>query len=303
MPLPAGLVAAAAPHRGVLTRRTLLEHGCGDRQIRGWVAGGELRALWRGVFTLAPAPLDAEGRHRERAYAVGTAYAGRLAVSHHSALVLAGLPVHAVDLDTARFVRRNQGDSLRVPGIRVSRSRIDLPTCEVDGAPVVHEAVALAQVAAESGVEAAVVAGDAALHRGSVALDQLEAAVRLVDLIRPAPCARQLPTLVDARSESPGESLLRLIATRAGIALEPQHVVRDASGVFVARCDFRLVGAERVLVEFDGKVKYDDRNALFAEKRREDALRRLGWSVLRFVWADLAAADAVVRRLRNAARG
>jgi hypothetical protein len=44
------------------------------------------------------------------------------------------------------------------------------------------------------------------------------------------------------------------------------------------RADFRVVGT-RVLVEFDGAVKYADgrRATLFEEKRREDALRREGW--------------------------
>ncbi|HYO19519.1 MAG TPA: hypothetical protein VES02_12730 [Dermatophilaceae bacterium] len=43
-------------------------------------------------------------------------------------------------------------------------------------------------------------------------------------------------------------------------------------------------------MEFDGKVKYggaDGRDALFREKRREDALRSLGYQVARLTWRDL----------------
>lgn len=48
-----------------------------------------------------------------------------------------------------------------------------------------------------------------------------------------------------------------------------------------------------MLVEFDGRSKYaagspeEAPALLFAEKRREDAFRRLGYEVVRLTWADL----------------
>jgi very-short-patch-repair endonuclease len=67
------------------------------------------------------------------------------------------------------------------------------------------------------------------------------------------------------------------------------------------RADFRVVGT-RVLVEFDGAVKYADgrRATLFEEKRREDALRREGWVVVRLVWADLDDPERVRRLVLDA---
>jgi very-short-patch-repair endonuclease len=57
-----------------------------------------------------------------------------------------------------------------------------------------------------------------------------------------------------------------------------------------------------VLVEFDGATKYaaGDRRALFAEKQREDALRRAGWVVVRLVWADLDHPERVRNRVLQA---
>lgn len=54
-----------------------------------------------------------------------------------------------------------------------------------------------------------------------------------------------------------------------------------------------------MLVEFDGAVKYadGDRRVLFDEKRREDALRRAGWVVVRLVWTDLSDPDGLTRRV------
>jgi very-short-patch-repair endonuclease len=72
----------------------------------------------------------------------------------------------------------------------------------------------------------------------------------------------------------------------------------------VARVDF-LVG-DRVVVEFDGRVKYgmDGRpeEALWAEKQREDRLRELGLVVVRIVWADLQRPEVIVQRVLAALR-
>lgn len=62
---------------------------------------------------------------------------------------------------------------------------------------------------------------------------------------------------------------------------------------------FRVRGT-RVLVEFDGAVKYADARALFEEKQREDALRRAGWVVVRVVWSDLGDPARLRRRLQQA---
>ena len=106
---------------------------------------------------------------------------------------------------------------------------------------------------------------------------------------------------VDGRSESVGESRLRFALAVAGITLEPQVVVTDEVGDFVARVDF-LVAGTRVVVEFDGKVKYGYGGAdvLMAEKRREDRLRRLGYAVVRVTWADLYHLPRVITWVRQA---
>ena len=65
------------------------------------------------------------------------------------------------------------------------------------------------------------------------------------------------------------------------------------------RGDF-LVSGTRVLVEFDGRLKYSDRDSLFAEKQREDRIRSLGFEVVRITWSDLRD-PARVRRLVDAA--
>jgi hypothetical protein len=64
----------------------------------------------------------------------------------------------------------------------------------------------------------------------------------------------------------------------------------------------------RTLGEFDGKIKYgrllkpgeQPGDVVWREKLREDALRRLGWEVVRWTWAELMNPALLDRRRRAA---
>lgn len=101
--------------------------------------------------------------------------------------------------------------------------------------------------------------------------------------------------LADARIESAGESLSRVVIHQLGFELpEPQVEIRDSVGRLMARVDglWRSTG---LVGEFDGLQKYSGTFAgstpsseiVIAEKQREDALRRAGHDVARWTWADL----------------
>ena len=112
--------------------------------------------------------------------------------------------------------------------------------------------------------------------------------------------ARAMLSFADPKAESPGESRLRFLLASFGIDVVSQVVVRDGDTV-VARADLGVRGT-RVLIEFDGAVKYREggAQALMAEKRREDRLRALGYIVLRFTWADLESPRTVLAAVRTA---
>ena len=86
-----------------------------------------------------------------------------------------------------------------------------------------------------------------------------------------------------------------------------QFEITGSSGGFVARTDFAWE-EQRVIGEFDGRVKYgrllrpgqDPGDIVFEEKRREDAIRDLGWGVVRWTWADLDAPQQLEARVRRA---
>jgi hypothetical protein len=93
-----------------------------------------------------------------------------------------------------------------------------------------------------------VVLADCALHRGDVTVEALTAAAEARR--RGAPLLRQALSYADGRSESPWETLLRVLHVVCGIDVEPQYeLVRD--GTLVARGDLRLTGTT-TLHEYDG---------------------------------------------------
>ena len=109
--------------------------------------------------------------------------------------------------------------------------------------------------------------------------------------------------LADGLAESPGESWTRVVFVSLGlIDVEPQVEIRDTRGKLVGRVDF-LFRKHRTIVEFDGLVKYggtDGRQALIDEKHREDALRALGYQMVRLTWRDLHTPARVNHLIRDA---
>ena len=129
---------------------------------------------------------------------------------------------------------------------------------------------------------------DRALNTGLVTPEGLADAI---DVLAPGSRARQrlaqLLREADPACESVGETRTRVLLRDLGLEVRSQVRISDVRGL-IGRVDF-LVG-ERVVIEFDGMVKYggaEGRRALQAEKTREDRLRDAGYVVVRLVWADL----------------
>lgn len=106
-------------------------------------------------------------------------------------------------------------------------------------------------------------------------------------------------------SESVGESRNRVVFELAGLARPQRQVLitDPITGLIIARADF-LFEEERTVGEFDGRKKYraepidglTSEEVVWREKRREDALRDLGYEVARSVWADLRQPAIIVDR-------
>jgi hypothetical protein len=109
-------------------------------------------------------------------------------------------------------------------------------------------------------------------------VDQLSTAA--AERRRGAPRVRTVIPLLDGRSESPWESVLRLLHSAADVEVEPQKKIYDDWGRFVARADLWVVGTRR-LHEYDGEV-HRDRETHRADLARERRLVEVDWQRIGF---------------------
>lgn len=291
--------------RHALTR--LCREGAVVRLTRGWYA-----------LVTASAPEGAE-LHRLTALALGRQFRARAVISHHSLLLVRNLPTYRPDLATVHLTSavpdrptvaaaggaasRRPSVTVRRPGLVIHRAVGGLRLAAQrrgDGRPgAMPLAHAVVQAGLLSGPVGALVPADAALRAASVTPEGLARAVDDLSHHTGIGPVRVALARADARHESPGESRTAYVLRCLGFEVEPQLEVVAEGRRF--RADFRVLGT-RVLVEFDGAVKYADgrRATLFEEKRREDALRREGWVVVRLVWADLDDPERVRRLVLDA---
>ena len=121
---------------------------------------------------------------------------------------------------------------------------------------------------------------DAMLGRRLVEQSQLVAHVERFSGGRRVGRARRTIALADPRSESYGESWLRLRVIDAGFpAPEPQVVVTDAAGAFIARVDL-ADRRRRLAVEYDGQEHHTSAEDCRHDDRRRHSLHRVGWRVI-----------------------
>jgi very-short-patch-repair endonuclease len=213
----------------------------------------------------------------------GTAIGG-LSAAHLFGSVEPG-PDAPVSVVASRRAGTHTGDRIRVHHTVLDPSDIT----SISGLPVTTPERTAFDLGRRAGRRSAVVALDAMLH------------AEMLDLGAVADLARQRHwwpgigrlhraiRLADGRSESPMETILRLLLLEAGLpAAEPQFEVRDSRGRLVGRVDLAwpLV---RLAVEYEGD-HHRDREQFRRDIGRVNALRMAGWAVLRLT------ADDVLRR-------
>jgi len=119
---------------------------------------------------------------------------------------------------------------------------------------------------------------DSALAAGDTTLPHLREA--LVPGRRGVRTLRRALLYSDGRSESAGESALRLVHTLSGIDVDSQVELRDRDGTLVLRLDLRVRGTSYA-PEFDGADHRDPRTHR-RDLRRERSLH--GWGIQRAGW-------------------
>ncbi len=148
---------------------------------------------------------------------------------------------------------------------------------------------------------AGVVAADAALHRRLATKDELESVLAACSRWRGAAIAADVTGFADGRSESPLESIARVVFRNCGLP-PPQLQALIGTADEVARVDF-FWAQYRTIVEVDGAVKYADPLRARAQLERDSWLRSLGYEVVHFTWEEITTMpEFVATRIRDAFR-
>jgi len=194
--------------------------------------------------------------------------------THLNGAALRGWWVPPLPRDLPVFAGISEGEARpRRSGLLVSRHPGDIPCEERAGLRVAAATEILLAAGRDLGLLDMVVLTDAALHPDECTLPELEQASSRRR--RGAPALRRALRFADARSESPWESVLRLLHQLCKVSVVPQSPILDDDGVAWARADLRIEGTRR-LPEYDGAGHREGAQHA-RDLLRERHLHRQGW--------------------------
>ncbi|MEH0109173.1 DUF559 domain-containing protein [Tersicoccus sp. MR15.9] len=293
--------------RRLVRTSTLRDRGWNAAAVSRAVRDRRLHRVSHGVYLAGDvwAALTPSDRHRVELHAHALRVCGRGGAapvfSHESAALLHGLN----PLEAPRAIQVTVPYRGHAPGAGV---RTHLAVLErrdvvvVDGLHVTSLARTVLDSTCAGSVMHGLVIADQALAAGLATSELLELTSRAVKARRRI---EQVVACADGRSESVGETLTRLHLVRWGLPMPVlQHEIHTDVGRY--RVDFAWPDA-RLILEFDGRTKYVDHGptaeVLYQERRRQNRLERLGWTVIRVDWAEIQGEAEPLRRRLIAALG
>lgn len=295
--VPMPLLVLAAQQTGLVSTAQCDRDGLGRYRRHRLVASGGARVATRGVLDLGPVlaevGLAADGpdeRRRRSAYLALLTHGPAAVAVGQCALAMHGVEGLPLSVPAEVALPAGMGREAR-DGVAVRRFAASMPTVTVGSFRVAAPVCALAQAICELDRGHAIAVLDSALQRGVVGPGDLDEVARLARGRRGAARLHGWWQLVDGRAQSPLETRARLQCVDAGIPPDDLQVpVRDASGRIVARGDlgWKLRRGRWLLVEIDGAGPHSAPDALFEDRRRQNAVVATGAvDMMRFTARDL----------------
>lgn len=222
--------------------------------------------------------------------------------SHRSALIIHGLPIPYFPQSEAPYVEfvHPKFGVRRTSTLIRKREMSDDDVVVINGIRTTSVVRTLFDIARDLPLAFAVAVVDEAIRQSHVSAGEVEAyCVSHPPRTHRSKVASMLKN-IDPRRESVAESITAVRFVEYSVpGFEPQVVVRDEHGDFVARTDFMNEQAG-IIAEFDGAGKYylknaDPRQEFELERRREYRLRNLGYVVFRLTWSQIFSAELFIR--------
>lgn len=305
---PASAWSQPAP---LIRRARLLADGADPDDIKRRLARGEWTRVRRGIYVPTDALRQLSARQRRLLELDATMLQAnqQAVVSHRSAALLHGIELLRAPSGPVEVTNPDGHAGHRRTGLHTYCAAVDPDEIVSVGR---HRATSVARTLVDLArcrpFEDAVVSTDDALRRNLVTPAELAAAVERASR-RPGVCAAgRVVRFADGRSESAGESCSRVLIDQQALPRpELQAAVLGVRGDVFARGDFGWREC-RTIGEFDGAQKYGrllkpgqpPGDAIYQEKVREDRIRELGWTVVRWTWADLDDPRGLGDRIRRA---
>jgi hypothetical protein len=275
---------------------TARAHGISRSRTRA----GDLIRPHQGVRS--PAGVDLPFGHR--CAALETRLPARAAFSHATAARLHALPLPSSleDDDTFDVIVPRGARAPRLKRVRGHHST--LGEKDIDERTHVRATTperTFCDLASMLTLAQLVAVGDVLLSRGGAAARRaLTAAVAAHPARKHRRRLCRALELLDARSESPKESELRVLLIEAGFPVpEVNHVVVDGAQAFVARVDLAYPDL-KIAIEYEGDQHRTDKAQWRKDLTRRRRLEALGWIYLPVTQADLSDPVALLADLRTA---
>ena len=292
------------------------------RKLARQVASGALVRVRRGLYlptdvwnTLRPWE-----QYRVRIEAVHLLAKNRPVFAHESAAQILGLPLITIPRDVHTVVSGGRSGGQSSNGIRRTlQLPDDPPPWEVQGILVTPPPQTVRDLALRLPLTHSLPAIDRLMQATALpSLSRHGSPIFTQDHVRAAaamlPYAaqrRRVGRVVDVSvdtSQSAGESFSRAIMLQNGFpAPELQTAMLDRAG-FIGYTDF-CWESHKLIGEFDGHEKYSAQQYLkgmtpsdtvIREKNRENRLRALGYTVVRWEWQDLKHPERLIHLLQDA---
>ncbi len=286
-----------ASQDGMATVAQLLELGLTRGQVRTRLGSGEWEAVARGVVGFA----GLERSWRRRCRAALLVCPGLAALGHATAARLHQLDGYCEDDRVVICLPGDLRPRVVPPGAVARRSSLLRPQqcLVVGGLRCVIRPVALLQVAADDGRDAAGKALDSMLRHGDSPtwIRQVSSQWRRQGVAGPSVVMRLLDERVDRPlPRSWFQRLAKRMLADRGLQLLDEYPIRDAAGSVLAELDLAWP-AMKIGVECQSWRWHATPTARAADARRKRRLRQLGWEIVEVWWSDLDDLDGVVAEL------
>lgn len=280
---------------GIITTAEFLAAGVTTNQIRALAQRGALVRLGRGVYADAAKTGKYSdligGEHLLQAVAALAVVGPGATVSRQSAAQLYGIALLRKPGKTVTLTCPPQRGGRARAGIKLYAA--NLPAGHLDGRVrfrLTTPARTVVDLARTLDFRAGVVTADSALHKKLTTKDELRLVIAACPQLRGIKRAREVVEFADGLAESPLESIARVVFRDCRLP-PPELQVWLREDV---RVDFYWE-KYRTIAEVDGAAKYDlDPGRARAQLDRDRLLRRDGFEVVHFTWAEITENPSLV---------